>query len=259
MVRSHDAWMVWVLSGKLRIRLIVSVCAAERGMRPVERNLAREPPDHLHRAGDGVGAVLGTARMGRGAVHGDENVDAAAVAERRHQAGATEIGEVGPYSLALDHAADRGVAPGLAGYAADMDEAAFERHAAAEHRLHGDEHRSHVGLLLARTLAEHHLAGESKSAAVGDIAGIGVRHRRRRLVHGVGDQHQRLAGPPGADGRDQVSHGVVADLGEAHGAQARLDRGLDEGAQQRLRFHQRGLRAGHAHEFDEETACTAPS
>jgi hypothetical protein len=85
-----------------------------------------------------------------------------------------------------------------------------------------------------------------------DVAGIRIRHGRRRLVHRVGDQHQRFAGCPGADGRDQVSHSVVTDIGKADGEEARRDRGLDEGAQLRLRLHQRRLRARHAHELDEQ-------
>ena len=97
-------------------------------------------------------------------MHGDEDVDAAAVAECHHQAGTAEIGEVGPHPFALDDAADRGMAAGLPRDAADMNEPAGEWISAMQHRLHRDEHRRYVGLLLTRALAEHDFAGQAEGA-----------------------------------------------------------------------------------------------
>ena len=57
---------------------------------------------------------------------------------------------------------------------------------------------------------------------------------------------------PVAVAGDQVAHGVIADVGKAHGAQARLDRLLDELLEQRLVFQQLGLRARDLDELDQE-------
>jgi hypothetical protein len=68
----------------------------------------------------------------------------------------------------------------------------------------------------------------------------------------IADEHQRLAARSRPVGRDQVSHRVVADVGEAHGAQTGLDRGLDEDLEQRLLFQEFGLRARHLDQLDQQ-------
>jgi len=72
------------------------------------------------------------------------------------------------------------------------------------------------------------------------------------LVHGIADEHQRLVARSRAVSRDQVAHGVVANVGKAHAAQARLDRRGDERLEQRLVLEQRGLWARYLDERDQE-------
>jgi hypothetical protein len=143
----------------------------------------------------------------------------------------------------------------LARQAADKHEPARERGLARNHGLHGVQHSGEIGLLLAGALAHHAFAGQAERCAVDHVAAIGVGHGGGRLVHGIANEHQRLPARCGAVARDQVAHGVVANVGKAHGAQARLDRGADEGFQQRLVLEQRGLRARHLDELDQQLLC----
>ena len=166
--------------------------------------------------------------------------------------GAAEHRHVGAHAGAFDHALDGVVLAGLARQAAGEDRACRRSAAARDHGFHGVQHGGQVGLLLARALAHDALAGQAVLRAVDDVAVIGIGHGRRRLVHGVADEHQRFAAGARAVGRDQVAHGVVADVGKAHGAQARLDRRLDEVLEQRLVLEQLGLRARHLDELDQQ-------
>ena len=109
-----------------------------------------------------------------------------------------------------------------------------------------------IGLLLARALAHHAFAGQVVFGAVDHVAVVGIGHGGGRLVHGVADEHQRLAAGACAIGRDQIAHGVIADVGKAHGAQPRLDRLLDELLEQRLIFQEIGLRAWDLDELDQQ-------
>src|SRR5262245_27679900 len=97
-----------------------------------------------------------------------------------------------------------------------------------------------------------HSPGRPYAAAVDDVAGVGVGHGRGGLVHGIADEHQRLVARSRAVSRDQVAHGVVANVGKAHAAQARLDRRGDERLEQRLVLEQRGLWARYLDERDQE-------
>jgi hypothetical protein len=212
--------------------------------------------DHLHRAGDRVAAVMRPRAVARRAVHAHQDIDAAAVAEVDLQAGAAEDRHLGPHALAFHHAADGIVPAGLARGAAEEDEPAAQRHAGGGDRLHRQQHGRHVSLLLGGALAQHRLAGQAVRTRIDDVAGVGVRHRRLRLVHRVGDQHQRMAGSVLALLRDQVAHAVAADAEEAEGGQPRRDGRVDEGAQQRLGFQEFRLGRGHAHQLDQQPLRT---
>ena len=117
------------------------------------------------------------------------------------------------------------------------------------------QHRREIRFLLAGPLSHHAFAGEAVCHTVHDIAGIRVRHGRGGLVHGIADQHQRFVSRSFPVGGDEISHRVIADVGKAHAAQARLDRRGDEPLEQRLVLQQLGLRAWHLDERDQQFLC----
>ena len=218
----------------------------------VDLHLGQQKADGLGRAGDRVDPVPRPRRVAGRAFHRDEDVDTSAVAERDLEPGPAQHRHVRAHARALNDAPDGVMLAGLARQAAGEDELAGERGLARDHGLHGVQHGGEVRLLLARPFPHHAFAGQVELRAVDDVAGIGVRHGRGGLVHGIADEHQRFAARSRPVGRDQVSHRVVADVGEAHRAQARLDRGPDEGFEQRLLFQELGLRTRHLDQLDQQ-------
>ena len=223
----------------------MSVRLPNCGCSPSSFNFANSRRNRFRRAGDGVDAVPRPRRVAWRALHGHEHIDAAAIAERNLEAGAAEHGHVGAYAGAFDYALDGIVLAGLTRQAAGEDELTGNRRLRRDHGLHRVQHRGEIGLLLARTFAHDALAGQAVLRAVDDVAVVRIRHGRGRLIHRIADDHQRFAAGARPVGRDQVAHGVVADIREAHRAQAGLDRLLDEFLQQRLVFQQFRLRAWH--------------
>src|SRR6266545_3644706 len=150
-------------------------------------------PCHSSRPWDGVNAIPGPRRMAGRALHRDEHVDAAAVAEGDLETGAAQHRHIGAHARALDHALDGVVLSGLARHATGEDELAVDWNLARDHGFHGVQHRREICLLFARSLPHHAFAREAVCRAVHHIAIVGIGHGRGRLVHGVADQHQRFA------------------------------------------------------------------
>jgi hypothetical protein len=191
--------------------------------------------------------------QGRDEWHGDPLT--VAITQCDHQAGAAEHRHVGSHAEMLHRAHDGVVLAGFAGKAAGEDELAGQLHPAGDNGLHRMQHGSEIGFLLACAFTHDALAGQPVFRSVDDIARIRIWHRRGRLIHGVADEHQRLAAVRLAIGRDQVPHRIVADIGKAHGAQTRRHRVGDEFLQERLVFEKLGLRAGHSHQLDQKLFC----
>ena len=186
------------------------------------------------------------------ALHRHEYIDATAVAERHLETGAAQHRHVGAHARAFDHAPDGVVLAGLARQTAD--EISFPA-SGTPLAITVSMAWSMAARLAFCSLAPFpmtHSPGRPNLAPSTTSPSYGIRHGRGRLVHGIADEHQRLATGSHAVGGDQIAHGVVANVGKAHAAQPGLDRALDERLEQRLVLEQLGLRAWHFHQLDQQ-------
>ena len=167
-----------------------------------------ETTQHLHGAGDGVGAGVGPARVRRRAVYDDLYVDAAAIAQLQFEAVAIDEGEIGANLFGFHDVTDCIVLSGFTRHAANEREASLNRNAGRTHRFNGVQHRRHAAFLLAGAFAQHGFPGQTVNRGIDDFSAIGIAHRRGRLVHGMAHQHQGAARAVGAGFGDEVSHGV---------------------------------------------------
>src|SRR5665213_826941 len=214
-------------------------------MATVFRILFSKTSEHLCRARDRVAAFSRPAAVARLTVYRHVKVDTSAVTHLKLKTIAIHDGDVSPHSFGLNDVSDRVNLARLARNATDEYKTSPKRGISVDHSAQRMQHCSQSAFLLTCTPSAHDLPGKSKRSAVYNISAIRIRHRIRRLVHGVGHKHQRRRCAL-SHLNDQVSHHVVAKLGTLQNPpQLRFDRDFYKMPQRRFCFQQLGLRTRH--------------